>query len=85
MGLNIKKEQVHALAREAAARTGMSQTSVIEAALEQYLGRLSGPADDAERRRRVAEVLEDVDDRMTPDLRAALTTDDLYDDSGLPA
>ena len=33
MSLNIKNERVHELAREAARRTGMNQTSVIEAAL----------------------------------------------------
>lgn len=40
MSLNIKKERVHELAREAAAVTGQSQTSVIETALERYLAEL---------------------------------------------
>jgi len=85
MSLNIKKPRVHELAREASARTGLSQTSVIEAALEEYLGRLARPADDAERRLRVDAILDDIDARMTPELRAGITTDDLYDDAGLPA
>ncbi|MGB3685928.1 MAG: type II toxin-antitoxin system VapB family antitoxin [Ornithinimicrobium sp.] len=33
MSLNIEGEHVHALAKEAARRTGRTQTSVIEAAL----------------------------------------------------
>lgn len=37
MGLNIKNERVHALAREAARLTGKSQTGAIEEALERLL------------------------------------------------
>ncbi|WP_151526721.1 type II toxin-antitoxin system VapB family antitoxin [Serinicoccus kebangsaanensis] len=37
MGLNIKNERVHRLAREAARLTGQSQTSVIEEALTRLL------------------------------------------------
>ncbi|MGH3425128.1 MAG: type II toxin-antitoxin system VapB family antitoxin, partial [Nocardioidaceae bacterium] len=37
MSLNIKNERVHDLAREAAQRTGRTQTSVIEEALAQLL------------------------------------------------
>lgn len=37
MGLNIKNERVHALAREAARVTGKTQTSAIEEALERLL------------------------------------------------
>lgn len=37
MGLNIKNERVHALAREAARLTGQSQTSAIEEALTRLL------------------------------------------------
>ena len=37
MGLNIKNERVHALAREAARVTGKNQTSAIEEALELLL------------------------------------------------
>ena len=85
MSLNIKKQRVHELAREAATRTGLSQTSVIEVALEHYLAALQAPADDSERRHRVDAILRDIDARMTPELRAGLTTDDLYDEDGLPA
>lgn len=37
MGLNIKNERVHALARQAARLTGKSQTGAIEEALERLL------------------------------------------------
>lgn len=37
MSLNIKNQRVHDLARQAAAATGRSQTSVIELALERLL------------------------------------------------
>lgn len=37
MGLNIKNDRVHALAREAARVTGKSQTGAIEEALERLL------------------------------------------------
>ena len=40
MSLNIKNERVHELAREAARRTGKSQTRVIEEALEKLLADL---------------------------------------------
>jgi antitoxin VapB len=76
MGLNIKNERVHDLAREAARRTGMSQTSVIEVALERLL----------------AEVTEDkgVADRLIAGLQrdiaahGRLSSDELYDEAGLP-
>lgn len=83
MGLNIKNEHVHDLAKEAARLTGMSQTGVIEAALERYLADVIRP-DGAARLTRVHEILADVDRRLTDADRAALTTDDLYDKAGMP-
>jgi antitoxin VapB len=83
--MNIKKPRVHELARTAADRTGLSQTRVVEAALEQYLNSLEGPVDADERRRRAEAILRDIDARMTPRLRAGLTTEGLYDEQGLPA
>jgi antitoxin VapB len=67
---------VHDLARQAAARTGRSQTSVIELALERLLASL-----DAENTRLdalLAGIQADIA-RGRP-----LSTDDLYDDTGLP-
>ncbi|MBD8058146.1 type II toxin-antitoxin system VapB family antitoxin [Cellulomonas sp. JH27-2] len=84
MSLNIKNPRVHALAREAAERTGLSQTSVIEQALERLLDDL-GRAGRADRESRIARILADVDASLSDDDRAALLSDDLYDDAGLPA
>ena len=44
MSLNIKNPRVHALAREAAKRTGQNQTSVIETALQRLLDELDREA-----------------------------------------
>ena len=45
MSLNIKNPRVHALAREAAKRTGQNQTSVIETALQRLLDELDREAE----------------------------------------
>jgi len=83
MAINIKRERVQDLARQAAAITGRSQTDVIESALERYLADLT--RDDASSRRaRVDSLLALVDAEMTDETRRAITTDDLYDDAGLP-
>ena len=85
VGLNIKKDAVHALARTAAARSGLSQTSVIEEALTMYLAQLADPGDVDERRRRATALLEQLDTHLHDEDRARLLdTDDLYDDAGLP-
>lgn len=91
MSLNIKNEQVHALAREAARRTGRTQTSVVETALEQFIASLDTAEGTAEselsrRRDRTARILAEVDELLTSEDREAMrqTMDDLYDDLGLP-
>ncbi|WP_433658914.1 type II toxin-antitoxin system VapB family antitoxin [Nocardia sp. CA-128927] len=85
--MNIKNEKVHALVREAAERTGMSQTSVVEEALKRMLKELDAERAAAQqtRKARLWEIVADMDARMTPETRALLTTDDLYDDQGMPA
>ncbi|GAA5088473.1 type II toxin-antitoxin system VapB family antitoxin [Nocardia iowensis] len=83
MGLNIKNENVHALVREAAERTGMSQTSVVEEALKRMLKEL-----DAEQETRLEDlraIVADIHAIMRESEYPPLTTDDLYDDEGLPA
>ena len=86
MSLNIKKDAVHALARTAAARTGLSQTSVIEEALTMYLEQLGDPADTDQRRHKAVMLLEQLDAHLDHEARARLLeTGDLYDDAGLPA
>ena len=85
MSLNIKNEHVHELAREAARRTGKSQTSVIEEALERLL------ADLEHERRRVGlkedllAIAADFHARTVAAGDGPLSSDWLYDDeTGLP-
>jgi antitoxin VapB len=82
MSLNIKNERVHELARAAAQLSGKSQTAVIQDALEDWLAR---HADAAGRTRldRARELVADMQRRVR-ESGGPLTTDDLYDDDGLP-
>lgn len=85
MSLNIKNERVHELAREAARRTGKTQTSVIEEALERLLAELDRASADELRRKRVDYLLADMHARITDEDRATMSTDVLYDkETGLP-
>ena len=84
MSINIKNPRVHDLARRAAALTGQSQTSVIGAALQRMVDDLEGEADREARRAHLDRILADIDRRLTDSDRAAMTIDDLYDDTGLP-
>ncbi|MGC5627751.1 type II toxin-antitoxin system VapB family antitoxin [Georgenia sp. Z1344] len=89
MGLNIKNERVHALAREAARVTGKSQTSAIEEALEHLLA-LHGAdptrARTEERMRRVRSIVTDYAALPMADRADRVTEiEDLYDTAtGLP-
>lgn len=86
MSLNIKNEHVHELAREAARRTGKSQTSVIEEALEKFLADLDYSPEAIEARTAdLLAIAADFRSRLTPGDRERMTTDGLYDDeTGLP-
>jgi antitoxin VapB len=84
MSINIKNPRVHELARRAAALTGESQTSVIERALLRLLDELDAETQAESKRARVDRILADIDRRLTDVDREALSTDDLYDDAGLP-
>lgn len=85
MSLNIKSERVHSLAREAARRTGKSQTSVIEEALSKLLSDLEHRSDPSDRLAAALDIAADFDRRLSAEDRARLSTDLLYDDRGLPA
>jgi antitoxin VapB len=86
MSLNIKNERVHALVRQAADRTGRSQTSVVEEALREYLDRLEQEHSRVEKDRRVDEILADMHARLAAIPGGLdLSTDYLYDENGLPA
>lgn len=88
MGLNIKNERVHALARQAAAAIGRTQTGAIEMALEQMLER-HGIAPDAaqvEAKLDVARAIVEEYKATPGGANAEVRTDeDLYDtETGLP-
>ncbi len=86
MGLNIKNERVCALAKEAAERFGMSQTSVIEEALRRMLTEAKRPTPQ-QKMDVVYRILGEIDAVLTDDDREAMRRDmeELYDDQGLPA
>lgn len=82
MSLNIKNERVHDLVRTAAQKTGLSQTSVVEAALRCYLANL----DQEGRRQRADELVADMQRRWRESDAPPFTAEDLYDPvTGLPA
>jgi antitoxin VapB len=82
MGLNIKSEKVHRLARKVAAETGTSMTSAIETALREKLERLAKRRD-AEAR--IARVRRELDKLGPPPAGLSSDHSDLYDEEGLPA
>lgn len=82
---SLAAERVHQLAREAARRTGQTQTGVIEEALAMLLDELDRTDEPVRRAADVKRILEDVDRRLSDSDRARLNTDDLYDERGLSA
>lgn len=81
MGLNIKNEDVQALAKELVAETGETLTGAIKVALEERLARIRRERDIEAKIRRIDEILA----RSGPTPPGA-TSDhsDLYDEWGLP-
>ncbi|ALJ21800.1 type II toxin-antitoxin system VapB family antitoxin [Microbacterium sp. No. 7] len=95
MSLNIKNERTHALVRELAALTGMSQTSAVEDAVRRRLEELRGakPAvprysdeEIARRRAAVTRIIDEFHAETTQEQRDAMRDhgDWLYDEMGLP-
>lgn len=85
MGLNIKNEHVHELARRAARYTGRTQTGAIELALEKLLAEHHDAA--ASRQQRVSAILDAIDEHLAelpPMDFTHVMTDLLYDEDGLP-
>ena len=80
MGLNIKNQRVHQLARSLAQATGRSMAAVIEEALEEKLRRLQ---EEEDRDNQIGEVLALIKSLGPPP--PGLTSDhsDLYDEHGL--
>ncbi len=82
MGLNIKSDQAHELARRLAKETGLTMTAAIEVALENQLDRIYRHKERDYRYRRIKEIVS----RLEP-VPEGVTSDhsDFYDDDGLPA
>lgn len=79
MSLNIKNERVHALVRHASQLTGLSQTAVVERAVERFVKDATADERAAELDALLAEIHEIVRTTDGP-----TTTDFLYDELGLP-
>ncbi len=81
MGLNIKSDEVQALAKTLAAETGETLTGAIKVALEERLARLRRERNVEEKRRAIREILD-----ALPPAPPGATSDhsDLYDEWGLP-
>lgn len=95
MSLNIKNERTHALVRELAALTGMSQTSAVEDAVRRRLDELRHDApvrpsrfseeEIARRKAAIDEIVRAFHAETTPEQRRGMVNHDwLYDDLGLP-
>jgi len=82
MGMNIKSDEAHTLAKKIASHTGESLTSAVVVALKERLERLERERNVQEKIRRVEEIL-----ARLPPVPQGVTSDhsDLYDDDGLPA
>jgi len=80
--LNIKNEEAYRLASELAARTGETLTEAVLKSLQQRLAKeKSGSVDD-----QLLADLTAISDRLAaePDRNPGFSTDDLYDEYGLP-
>ena len=100
MSLNIKNERTHALVRELATLTGMSQTSAVEDAVRRRLDELTAQQRTGRRRPEPKFPPEEVErriaamKRIAQEFRADMEKhpgpslweimDDLYDEQGLP-
>mgnify|MGYP003379122869 FL=1 len=92
MALNIKNERVCRLAKEAAERTGRTQVSVLEEALEHYLAELASAEAAREREvkdrlDRVQQIVAEFNEGLTDEDRAAIRRyldEEMYDAEGLP-
>jgi antitoxin VapB len=81
MGMNIKSDEAHALAKKIASHTGESLTSAVVVALKERLERIERERHAQEKIRRIDEIL-----AKLPPVPPGVTSDhsDLYDDDGLP-
>jgi antitoxin VapB len=84
VSLNIKNERTHALVRELAEATGLSQTSAVEQAVERWLEEIKRQQSRRDAHRALLdEYLAHVTDESRDAMQRAM--DELYDENGLPA
>ena len=83
MSLNIKNERTHALVRELATLTGVSQTEAVEQAVRARLAELNEEADVQQRYERLMAISRETS-QLVREHGWTLSTDDLYDEQGLP-
>ena len=88
MGMNIKDPQVHAMARQLAARRGTTVTDAVRQALAAELERtpdLRGEAAQAARKAEIQALCKRFRERLPGDGRSSKELmDALYDENGLP-
>jgi len=83
MGLNIKNEETHQLARELAERTGETMTAAVTTAVRERLERVRREQGDSLADRLLA-IGRDCAARLREPFRSADHADLLYDERGLP-
>ncbi len=83
MSLNIKNERTHALVRELAEATGLSQTSAVEQAVQRWLDEIKRQTT---RRQHLDMLLAEIRAGWTDDDIAAMKREmeEMYDENGLP-
>jgi antitoxin VapB len=83
MSLNIKNERTHALVRELATLSGMSQTEAVEDAVKRRLEhlRFDEERDRSDRLARIHALVEQLSSHLGPPVDL---DDFLYDENGLP-
>ena len=81
MGMNIKSERAHQMAKKVARSTGTSLTAAVETALEEKLERIQRSSDAEAKFQRIKAFVDSL-----PPPPPGLTSDhsDLYDEYGLP-
>ena len=82
MSLNIKNEHTHSLVRELATLRGVSQTEAVEEAVSARLSELKNAGVSERRLERTMEISRELGALLRNE--EGLSTDDLYDDLGLP-
>jgi antitoxin VapB len=83
MGLNIKNEEAHRLARELARATGESMTAAVSEAIRERLERVRGTSEKS-RVERILEIGRDCAAHLKEPFKSVDHGDLLYDDKGLP-